>query len=486
MFGWLRGTLRNVNDTPSIPLYLHNTLGNRREEFKPRGRTVKMYNCGPTVYDVQQIGNLSSSGGVFGDIVRRVLEYNGYSVEQVINITDFGHLVSDADEGEDKMTKTLKREGLALTLENMSMIADRYTTIFLEDIVLLNVAIEKIKFPRASKYVPAQIALIQTLDEKGYAYKTKDGLYFNTSLFPQYGVLGGINKEHREEKARIPANIEKKNPADFALWKFNEAVGWESPWGKGFPGWHIECSAMIRSILGEQIDIHTGGIEHVAIHHNNEIAQSEATSGKSPFARYWLHRAHIQIDGRKISKSLGNTVYLSDVIARGIEPLALRYWFLTAHYRSSANFTWNALGAAQTALTRLHGIISELANVKTGVVPTSWQRKFHERLNDDLDTPGAIAVMWEMLNKKTIPDSEVKAALLDFDRVLAIGLSNPFPKKTLDIPADVRSLLTEREAARTAKDWRRADELREKIKSKGFIVEDSEKGPRLSPTERQN
>lgn len=484
MFEWFKNVLQN--NASSIPLYFHNTLGNKREVFKPCGRIVKMYNCGPTVYDVQQIGNLSSSGGVFGDTVRRVLEYNGYRVEQVINITDFGHLVSDADEGEDKMTKALKKERLALTLENMSMIADRYTAIFMEDIALLNVAIEKIRFPRASKYVPAQIALIQTLDEKGYAYKTKDGLYFNTSLFPQYGVLGGINKEHREENTRIPANIEKKNPADFALWKFNENAGWKSPWGKGFPGWHIECSAMIRSILGEQIDIHTGGIEHVAIHHNNEIAQSEAASGKSPFARYWLHRAHIQIDGRKISKSLGNTVYLSDVVARGIDPLALRYWFLTAHYRSSANFTWDALGAAQTALTRLHRTMSELASVEPGVVPVSWQRKFHERLNDDLDTPGAIAVMWEMLNKKAIPDSEIKASLLDFDRVLAIGLANPFPKKPIDIPDDVRSLLAEREAERIAKDWRRADELREEIKSKGFIVKDTATGSVLTVISRQS
>jgi cysteinyl-tRNA synthetase len=484
MFGWL---FRNatVMKPGAMPLYFHNTLGNKREEFKPRGGVVKMYNCGPTVYDVQQIGNLSSSGGVFGDTVRRVLEYNGYSVKQVINITDFGHLVSDADEGEDKMTKGLKREGMDLTLENMKKLADRYTSMFMRDIAALNVVVDKIEFPRASAYIPAQIALIKTLIEKGYAYKIKDGLYFNTALFPQYGALGGISKERQEDGARIAANPEKKNSADFALWKLNDAVGWDSPWGKGFPGWHIECSAMIRSILGEQIDIHTGGPEHVAIHHNNEIAQSEAASGKSPFARYWLHRAHIQLEGHKIAKSLGNTVYLKDVIDRGFDPLALRYWFLTAHYRSHANFTWEALGGAATALRRLHQTFSAIADTN-GAIPRLWQSKFHERINDDLDTPGAIAVMWEMLKDEKVAPADKKATLLDFDRVLGIGLVGHSGATAISIPGDVQKLVEEREVARKEKKWKRADELRAKIKAKGFEIEDAKNGARLSPISKQS
>ncbi len=481
MFEWLFGS--RASSSPRIPLYFHNTLGNVREEFKPRGSAVKMYNCGPTVYDIQTIGNLSSSGGVFGDTVRRVLEYNGYAVKQVINITDFGHLVSDADDGEDKMTKALKKEGLALTLENMNMVAEKYTDIFMKDIAALGVVTDKIEFPRASGYVPAQIALIQTLDEKGYAYKTKDGLYFNTSLFAKYGALGGIGGEQGAE--RIAHNPEKKSPADFALWKFNDAVGWESPWGKGFPGWHIECSAMIRSILGECIDIHTGGIEHVSIHHNNEIAQSEAASGKSPFARHWLHRAHIQIDGHKISKSLGNTLYLKDIIERGFDPLALRYWFLTAHYRTGANFTWVALEGAATALKRLHGTARGFPD-KPGAIPSKWQKKFHERINDDLDTPGAIAVMWEMLKDESLSDVDKKAALLDFDRVLSVGLAQQFSAPAVHIPDELRKLADEREVARAEKNWARADDLRAQIHSKGFEVEDAASGPKLSPASKQS
>ena len=461
------------------PLYLHNTLGNSREEFKPLGTTVKMYNCGPTVYNVQQIGNLSSSGGVFGDLLRRVLEYNGYAVKQVINITDFGHLTSDADEGEDKMSAGLKREGMAPSLENMKKLADRYTDVFLKDIAALNVLVDKIEFPRASEYVPAQIALIQTLDEKGYVYKTSDGLYFDTSLFPSYGALGDIDVEHLKAGARIALNPQKKHPADFALWKFNKALGWDAPWGKGFPGWHIECSAMIRSILGERIDIHTGGIEHVAIHHNNEIAQSEAASGKTPFVRYWLHRAHIQIEGKKISKSLGNVLYLTDVVARGFDPVALRYWFLTAHYRSHVNFTWEALEGAATALKRLQKVAAEITETPSAV-PIQWQKRFHERINDDLDTPGAIAVMWDMLKDEEISPAERKAALLDFDRVLGLSLADAKAPPPIEIPSDVQVLVNEREAARLAKNWQRSDELRMHLKKRGFAVEDTPTGPRLT------
>src|SRR3989338_7170653 len=270
---------------PSLPLYLYNTLGKSKQIFTlpAQASAVRMYNCGPTVYDVQHIGNLSMF--VFADTLRRALEYNNFSVKQVINITDVGHLTSDADEGEDKMTKGLKREGKKLTLENMRELGERYTQIFLDDLRKLNIDTSRITFPRASDYIPAQIAMITTLQEKGYAYTTEDGVYFDTSRFPAYGALGGVNIEGQKEGARVAIKSEKRNAADFALWKLDSKLGWDSPWGKGFPGWHIECSAMIRAILGEQIDIHTGGIEHIGVHHNNEIAQSEAATGKKPFVK---------------------------------------------------------------------------------------------------------------------------------------------------------------------------------------------------------
>jgi len=485
MFGWFS---KNVRAQAAIqPLYFHNTAGDTREMFIARGKTVRMYNCGPTVYDFQHIGNLSAA--VFADTIRRVLEYNGYDVKQVINITDFGHLTSDADEGEDKMAKGLKREGMKPTMENMMMLADRYADAYLKDIEALGLAIDRIEFPRASHFVPAQIALIHTLEEKGYTYRTKDGVYFETKLFARYGELGGINRVQLKEGARVDANPEKHDPADFALWKFNSRFGWESPWGHGFPGWHIECSAMARSLLGEQIDIHTGGIEHIPIHHNNEIAQSETATGKSPFARYWMHRAHIQIEGHKIAKSDGNTAYLKDIVEKGYHPLALRYWFLTAHYRTPANFTWESIAGSHSALTRLHRLAHEMqkTSVGMGTIPTVWGRKFHERINDDLDTPGAIAVMWDMLKDDSLSPAEKHAAVIDFDRVLGFGLTQPDESlrrlfEETVVPEEIEHLRKKRDAARKDSDWALADQLRDELISKGYDVRDSDEGTVLIRT----
>ncbi|MBI2048589.1 MAG: cysteine--tRNA ligase [Parcubacteria group bacterium] len=475
MFGWFT---RGVTSQPAVPLRFHNTKGNTLEQFTASGKTVRMYNCGPTVYDFQHIGNLSAA--VFADTLRRVLEYNGYAVKQVINITDFGHLTSDADEGEDKMAKALKREQMKPTMENMLALAERYTQAYLADVAMLGVSTAKIEFPRASAYIDAQIALIKTLDEKGYVYRTKDGLYFETSLFKEYGALGGIDIEHLEEGARVVANPEKHHPTDFALWKFSKDFGWDSPWGKGSPGWHIECSAMARSLLGEQIDIHTGGIEHVAIHHNNEIAQSEAATGKTPFSRFWMHRAHIQIDGHKIAKSEGNTVYLKDVLEHGMHPLALRYWFLTSHYRTPANFTWGALGAAAAAFTRLHRHAYEVRSA-SGRISPKWQKQFTARINADLDTAGAIAIVWDMLKDTSLSHGDLRATLLDFDRVLGLGLTAPDEKilskiEDATLPAEDEALRKERDDARAAKDWARADALREELEKKGYAVRDTDAG----------
>jgi len=486
---WLPSFLKGKK-ADAAPLYLYNTLSKSKEAFSlpPYAKAVRMYNCGPTVYGVQHIGNLSMF--VFTDLLRRTLEYNAYEVTQVINFTDFGHLTSDADEGDDKMIRGLKRDGLTPTLENMREMGKKYADIFKDDLVKLNIDISKITFPFASDYIPAQIAMIKTLEEKGYAYKGSRGVYFDTARFPDYGKLGAINLEGQREGARVQLDTEKRSATDFILWKSSDRLGWDSPWGKGFPGWHIECSAMINSILGKQIDIHTGGIEHVGVHHNNEIAQSESATGKRPFSRFWMHRAHLQIDDAKIAKSDGNTVYLTDVIEKGFHPLALRYLFLTAHYRTSANFTWAALEAAQTSFLKLRRLMD--AEEESGKSPEVWRKKIYERLNDDLDTPGALALIWEMLKDTGVARADAKALIADADRVLGLGLDRPDPladslcKKMFgvpirigDLPERIGKLVSAREQARKEKNWQQADSLRSALQKLGYTIEDSTGGPRV-------
>jgi len=401
-----------------MALNLHNTLTDKTEEFSPlETGVVKMYHCGPTVYGRQHIGNLSMF--VFTDLLRRTLEYTGYSVKQVINFTDFGHLTSDADEGEDKMSKGLRNEGLEPTLENMHLLGEKYAQTFLSDLSHLNVLTEGTLFPYASKYVEAQKKMVEELEAKGFTYTTGDGVYFDTSKDADYGKLGGLSASRNE--ARIGENTEKKNPRDFALWKFNTELGWDSRWGQGFPGWHIECSAMIRELLGEEIDIHTGGIEHIPVHHNNEIAQSESANGK-PLARFWLHRAHLQIAGEKIAKSDGNTVYLSEIAERNFSPLAFRYFLLNSTYRTPTSFTWEALEAAQNALTKLQAFVSKTV-FDNGAVDHAYKAKFVEKMENDLNTPQALAVLWTMLKDKEVKDEDKLATLLDFDRVLGLNLN---------------------------------------------------------------
>jgi len=475
------------------PLFLFNTLGKEKQEFTmpANAHTVRMYNCGPTVYGVQHIGNLSMF--VFTDVLRKALEYNGFVVKQVINITDFGHLTSDADEGEDKMTKGLKREKMAVTMENMAKLAETYTTVFLDDLRALNIDTDKIEFPRASAYLNAEIALVQTLVEKGYAYEGANAVYYDTSRFAAYGELGGVDIAGLKEGARLAVNEEKHHPTDFVLWKKDSKLGWDSPWGKGFPGWHIECSAMINSTLGKQIDIHTGGIEHIPVHHNNEIAQSEAATSKHPLSRFWLHRAHVQIEGSKIAKSDGNVVYLSEILERGFHPLSLRYLFLGAHYRTPSNFSWEALEASQNAFLKLRRYVDSLRDVAIGTSPETYRARWIERINDDLDTPGALAALWEMLrDEKEISKEDLKAGILDIDRVLGLGLDKEDPKAEAlwsklfgalveedAIPERVKTLLEAREAARKERDWHRADSLRKEIEALDYTVEDTSTGARL-------
>jgi cysteinyl-tRNA synthetase len=470
------------------PLFLYNTLSRTKESFTPlHADHVRMYNCGPTVYDYAHIGNLRSY--VFADTLRRVLLLNGYKVMQVVNITDVGHLTSDADDGDDKMTVALKREGKPLTVESMREVADTYTTAFLDDLTALNIRTPS-ALPRASEHITADVALIETLMQKEYAYETSDGVYFDTARFEGYGKLGGIDVEKLQEGARVTRNEEKRNPSDFALWKKNPNLGWESPWGRGFPGWHIECSAMAMEYLGKELDIHTGGIDHIGTHHNNEIAQSEAATGR-PFARFWMHNAHILVEGTKFSKSLGNTIQLRQLQNHGFSPLAYRYWLLTGHYRTPMSFSFTALDGTQTALRRLHRYFVEDLPPQNGNKDEVYVHRFLETINDDLDTPKAIALAWELVKDSAVTAGDKRATLLHFDKALGLGLTElvksgkeqvSLEVATTDLsglPEEVRVCVENREKARNEKNWQRADELRTELSAHGYEVLDTAEGPKV-------
>lgn len=458
----------------TYPLHLHNTLTGKKEEVVPlHGKKIAMYNCGPTVYNYAHIGNLRSY--IFADILKRTLSFNGYNVKQVINITDVGHLVSDADSGEDKMTKALKREGKELTLEAMKEVADFYTEKFKDDLQTLNIETGSITFPKASEHIKEQIDIISKLEKKGFTYNISDGVYFDATKFNDYGKLGNIKQSDDHDQSRIGVNTEKKHSQDFALWKFDTKLGWESPWGKGFPGWHIECSAMSMKYLGETFDIHTGGIDHIPVHHNNEIAQSESATGK-PYARYWLHNAHVIIEGGKMAKSGDNFIQLRTLTEKGIHPLSYRYFLLGATYRTQMNFTWDALYAAETTYKRLLETVNTLGP-KTGSVSKKYKDQFRSFVSDDLNTPKALALVWELVKDNSVSDADKKATLFAFDEVLGLNLKTEAPelfRTQSDIPASILELAEKRKAARANKDWKLSDELRNEITSLGYRVEDKE------------
>lgn len=469
-------------------LRVHNTLTGEKEEFVPiNASRVGMYNCGPTVYNYAHIGNLRAY--VFADTIRRTLELNGYKVDQVINITDVGHLTSDADSGEDKIEKATKREK-----KTAGEIAEFYTKEFLNDLADLNIETGGTRFPKATEHIPEQIALIQKLEKGGHTYKTTDGIYFDTSTFKDYGKLGNINLAGLKEGARVEANSEKRNITDFALWKFSPESAtekreqeWNSPWGVGFPGWHIECSAMSMKYLGETFDIHTGGIDHIPVHHNNEIAQSECATGK-PFARYWLHSAFVNVEGGKMAKSEGNFLRLADIKKEGISPLAYRYWLLGAHYSTQVTFSLEAVKAAEIALNKLiahYAALSSSLSADSNAVKAddTYKAEFKGYINDNFNTPQAIALMWELSKDKEIGPAVAKATFVAFDSVLGLNLAKSAEKSDttkLDMPEEVRELVAEREKARKEKNYTRSDELRIEIEKLGFFVKDGPSGPVIS------
>ena len=451
-------------------IYLFNTLGREKEKFVPiKRKEVGMYSCGPTVYNYMHVGNLRAY--VFADTLKRVLQYNGYKVKHIMNVTDIGHLTSDSDDGEDKMVKALKREGKEMTLKNLRSIADFYFEKFKDDFEKINV-IPPEKYIFASDEIPAQVKLIETLLEKGFAYKISDGIYFDTEKLQDYGRLGGANSEM---ESRIALNTEKRNPRDFALWKFADqsiGIGFEASFGKGFPGWHIECSAMSMKYLGDTFDIHTGGIDHIPVHHNNEIAQSEAATGKL-LANYWMHNNHITIGENKMAKSGENFLTLNNLIEKGISPLAYRYWLLQSRYSTRMDFSLEAIKAAQTAFERLVMNIKNINGI--GKINSKYKNKFLKAINDDLDTPKALAIAWEILKDSSLSNEDKKATILDFDKVFGLRLLEA-KKIEIKIPSDIQELLDERKLAKENKDWIKADEIRKNIENKGFSIKDLKGG----------
>lgn len=451
-------------------LKLFNTLTRKVEDFNPiNPPKVGIYSCGPTVYWNQHIGHMYAY--VQWDTLVRFLRASDYKVKWVMNITDVGHMTSDEDAGEDKMEKGAKREGLTVW-----QIADKYIQQFLDSMNLLNIQKPDV-LSRATEHIQEQIELIKKIEANGFTYKTKTGLVFDTSKVPGYADFAKLKLDKQEAGARVEVDPEKKNPWDFLLWVTNQprhVMLWDSPWGKGFPGWHIECTAMSTKYLGEKFDIHTGGQEHVAVHHTNEIAQACGAFGH-PSARFWVHNGWMLLKGEKISKSLGNMILAQELPGKGYDPLALRYLILTSHYHQGMNFTWEGLEGAQTALSNLREAIREWVSI--GGINKQYNDRFIEALNNDLNTPQALAAMWEMV-KSDISDKEKAATILEMNKVLGLKLDE-YVGKPLEIPDDVRKLVERREEARRNKDFVKSDELRDEVKKLGFEVEDTSKGPKV-------
>ena len=451
----------------------YNTLTRGKEEFTPiDGKTVRMYSCGPTVYNYAHIGNMRTY--IFMDLLRRTLKEEGYRLKGVMNITDVGHLLSDADDGEDKMEKAA-REQKKSPLE----IAAYYTDVFFTDLKKLNIGKPEVT-PRATDHIPEMLEFVYKLCDNGFAYETGDGIYYDISKFPGYGQLSGINLEDQQAGARVEVNSEKRHPADFAIWKKapkEHIMQWDSKWGKGYPGWHIECSAMSKKYLGEVFDIHTGGVDHIPIHHENEIAQSFGVTGKNP-AKFWMHGEFMCVDGGKMSKKLGNTYTVADLEKMGYSPLCFRYFCLNTHYRKKLNFTFAAMDGAKIAYERLLEAVYRHKNGTNAVSPETiakYHEEFRSFITDDLNIPGALGVLWTMLKEPA--SRAVYDEALKMDEVFGLSLKDYVPEKKEEaVPEEVKALAEARLAAKMEKNYALSDELRAKITEKGYTVKDTKEG----------
>ncbi len=457
-----------------MELKLYNTLSKQKEVFKPiNDDKVRMYSCGPTVYYYAHIGNLRTY--LFMDNLRRVLKYNGYNLLHAMNITDVGHLVSDADEGEDKMAVAAKREN-----KDPYEIAEFYTNRFMEDLQKLNIGKPEI-ICKATEHIKEMEEYVLQIIKNGYTYETENTIYFDTSKLDKYGLLSNIKVEEQKAGARVDFDKEKKNVTDFALWikaPENHIMKWDTFWGKCYPGWHIECSAMGRKYLGDHFDIHTGGIDHIPIHHENEIAQSKGCTGKIP-ANFWMHSEFLLIDGGKMSKSLNNVYTISDLEAKGFSAMDYRMFNFTSHYRNKLNFTWDSLESAKIALNRLK---EGYQKHEEGIEQVSdekiegYKQKFNEAINDDLNMPLAMSVVWEVI-KENNKSKQYAELLRKFDEVLGLEINK---KVEIELPEEVKKLVEERKLARLNKDWAKSDELRDKIDQMGYSVKDTKDGMEIT------
>ena len=454
-----------------MPLKLYDTYTRSVREFEPlHPPEVGLYTCGPTVYDYAHIGNLRTY--IFEDVLRRALAFNGYTVKHVMNITDVGHLTSDADTGEDRMEKGSRRTGMSAW-----EIAGMYAQEFQADMERLNIQQPTI-WCRATDHITEQIETVQCIEAQGFTYRTSDGIYFDTAKLPDYGYLGRLDIEGLQSGARVERG-EKRNITDFALWKFSppgqhRQMEWDSPWGVGFPGWHIECSAMSAKYLGPFFDIHCGGEDHITVHHPNEIAQTHACYG-TRLANFWLHGYFLQIDQARMGKSVGNFLRVQTLIDEGYDPLAYRFMCLGAHYRSRLSFSWEVLDGAQTALNRLRAAM--YAWGAPGVVDEDYIDKFAAHVNDDLNMPRVLALAWDLV-KSDLPDATKTATLLFFDQVMGLRLAEWKPVEEA-IPDDIMALVEQRQAARKEKRWQDADALRAQVTDAGYEIEDTPQGPRV-------
>lgn len=464
-------------------LKIYNTLDRRKEEFVPihNDNTVYMYSCGPTVYSFAHIGNLRTY--IFMDILRRVLKYDGYKIKGVMNITDVGHLLSDGDEGEDKMEKAAREQK-----KSPWEIAAFYSEVFFKDLKALNISKPEI-IAKATEHIPEMIEFVKQLQEKGFAYEISDGIYYDIAKFPEYGKLSGQTLDEKEAGARVEENTEKHNPADFALWKKanpNHIMQWDSPWGKGFPGWHIECSAMSRKYLGEVFDIHTGGIDAVPVHHENEIAQNEALAGKKT-VNYWIHGEFMMVDGGKMSKSLGNIYTIDDLNKKGYDALDFRFLCLNAIYRKKLNFTFEGMDNAKNSRNKIYNQLAQhkASNAKTDPsILEKYKTNFANAINDDLNIPYALGILFTMLKEPKSID--IYNLALEFDKIFGLDFDKySVVKETkqetndIEIPENIKDLIEQRKQAKQNKDYAKADEIRKQITELGYTIIDTKDGVKV-------